>query len=126
MKIKFALIPGEHIHEVHDLSITLKNAMEAGEMRKVDQITHELLSLTDKKYSLSLSEENWHKMIEWVRGFDRSFMSNYIIEKPQLERIIASGLTTSFVDIAGVVEHALRDEGVVLQLPFDEEDEDVC
>ncbi len=126
MKIKIALIPGEHIREAHSLSITLKNAMEAGEMRKVDQITHELLSLTDKEYSLSVSEENWHKMIEGVRRFDKSFMSNYIMEKPQLERIIASGLTTSFADIAGVVEHALRDEGVVLQLPFDEENDNVC
>lgn len=124
MKIKIALISGEHIREAHDLSITLKNAMEAGEMRQVDQTTHELLSLTDKDCSLSVSEENWHKMIEQVRSFDVTFKSDYIMERPQLERIMAAGLTTSFVDIASVVEHALKNEGAVLQLPFDDEEDD--
>ena len=57
MKIKIALIPSEHTSKAQDLSSKLQNAMEAGEMSAVDQLTEELISLTDSEYSLSLPEE---------------------------------------------------------------------
>jgi hypothetical protein len=125
MKIKIALIPSEHISKVQDLSVKLQSAMEAGEMRAVDQTTEELLSLTDKDYSLSLPEEYWHQLIEKVRSFDGNFKSEYIMAKPQLEMIIAAGVADSFADVASVVEQVLKTGGVVLQLPFEEGDDDV-
>ena len=57
MKIKIALIPSEHTSKAQGLSSKLQNAMEGGEMSAVDQLTEELISLTDSEYSLSLSEE---------------------------------------------------------------------
>jgi hypothetical protein len=125
MKIKIALIQSEHIDDAQELSVKLQEAMEAGEMRAVDQATEKLLSLTDKDYSLSLSEEYWHQLIEKVRRFDGNFTSDYIMEKPQLEMIIAAGVAESFADVASVVDHALKNESVVLQLPYEEEDDDV-
>ena len=125
MKIKIALIPSEHISKAQDLSSKLQNAMEAGEMSAVDQLTEELISLTDSEYSLSLSEEYWHQLIEKVRTSDDDFKSDYIMAKPQLETVIAADVTESFADVTGVVEQALKTDGVVLQLPFEEEDTDV-
>lgn len=125
MKIKIALIPSEHTSKAQDLSSKLQNAMEAGEMGAVDQLTEELISLTDSDYSLSLTEEYWHQLIEKVRSFDDDFKSDYIMAKPQLETIIAAGVAEAFADVSGVVELALKADGVVLQLPFEEEDADV-
>ena len=125
MKIKIALIPSEHTSKAQDLSSKLQNAMEAGEMSAVDQLTEELISLTDSKYSLSLSEEYWHQLIERVRSSDNDFKSDYIMAKPKLETIIAADVAESFTDVSGVIEQALKTDGVVLQLPFEEEDADV-
>lgn len=125
MKIKIALIPSEHTSKAQDLSSKLQNAMGAGEMSAVDQLTEELISLTDSEYSLSLLEEYWHQLIEKVRSSDDDFKSDYIMAKPQLETIIATGVAESFADVSGVIEQALKADGVVLQLPFEEEDADV-
>ena len=125
MKIKIALIPSEHTSKAQDLSSKLQSAMEAGEMSAVDQLTEELISLTDSEQSLSLSEEYWHQLIEKVRSFDDDFKSDYIIAKPQLEKIIAAGVAEAFADVSGVVELALKADGTVLQLPFEGEDADV-
>lgn len=125
MKIKIALIPNEHTSKAQDLSSKLQNAMEAGEMSAVDQLTEELISLTDRGHSLSLSEENWHQLIDKVRSFDVDFKSDYIMARPQLETIIAAGVAETFADVSGVVELALKADGVVLQLPFEEEEADV-
>ncbi len=120
MKIKIALIPSDHTSKAQDLSTKLQNAVDAGKMRAVDQLTEELISLTDSEYSLSLPEEYWHLLIEKVRASDNDFKSDYIITKPQLETIIAAGVAESFADVSGVVEQALIADGVVLQLPFEE------
>jgi len=125
MKIKIALIQTEHTSKAQDLSSKLQNAMEAGEMSTVDQLTEELISLTDNEYSLSLSEEYWHQLIERVRSSDNDFKSDYIMAKPKLETIIAADVAESFTDVSGVIEQALKTDGVVLQLPFEEEDADV-
>lgn len=125
MKIKIALIQSEHTSKALDLSSKLQNAMGAGEMSAVDQLTEELISLTDSKYSLSLSEEYWHQLIERVRSSDNDFKSDYIMAKPKLETIIAADVAESFTDVSGVIEQALKTDGVVLQLPFEEEDADV-
>lgn len=125
MKIKIALIPSEHTSKAQDLSSKLQNAMEAGEISAVDQLTEELISLSDCEYSLSLSEAYWHQLIEKVRTSDDDFKSDYIMAKPQLETVIAADLAESFADVSGVVEQALKTDGVVLQLPFEEEDTDV-
>ena len=125
MKIKIALIPSEHNSKTQTLSSKLQNAMEAGEMSVVDQLTEELILLTESEYSLSLSEEYWHQLIEKVRATNDDFKSDYIMAKPQLETIIAAGVAESFADVSGVIELVLKADGVVLQLPFEEEDTDV-
>lgn len=125
MKIKIALVPSEHINKAQDLSIKLQSAMETGEMSVVDQITGALLSLTDKDYSLSLSLEFWHRLIEVVRYFDGDFKSNYLITKPQLDTLISAGVAESFADVLSIIEQALKTDGVVLQLPFEEDNADV-
>lgn len=125
MTIKIALIPSEHTSKAQDLSSRLQSAMEAGEMSAVDHLTEELLSLTDNKYSLSLSEAYWHQLIERVRSSDNDFKSDYIMAKPQLETIGAAGVAESFANVSDVVEQALKADGVVLQLPCEEEDVDV-
>ncbi len=125
MKIKIALIPSEHTSKAQGLSSKLQNAMERGEMSAVDQLTEELVSLTDSKYSLSLPEEYWHRLIEKVRNSDNDFKSDYIMAKPQLEKIITAGVAEAFADVSVVIEQALKADGVVLQLPFEEEDADV-
>lgn len=122
MKIKIALIPSEHTSMAQDLSAKLQISMEAGEMGAVDQLTEELISLTVNDYSMSLTEKYWHQLIEMVRRFDDDFKSDYIMTKPQLKSIIAAGAAESFADVSGVVEQALKTEGVVLQLPYEEED----
>lgn len=121
MKIKIALIPSEHISKARDLSLKLQNAMEAGEMDAVDRFTEELILLADSEYSLSMLEECWHQLIEKVRFSDGDFKSDYIMTKPQLETVVAADVTESFSDVAGVVERALKNDSVVLQLPFEEE-----
>jgi len=125
MKIKIALIPSEHISKAESLTRKLMTAMEAGEMSVVDETTEALLSLTDKDYSPSLSEEYWHRLIEKVRSFDEDFKSEYLMAKPQLETIITAGVAESFTDVVSVIEQALKTDGIVLQLPFEEEDVDV-
>ena len=125
MKIKIALIPSEHTSKAQDLSTKLQNAMESGKMSAVDQLTEELISLTDSEYSLSLSEGYWHQLIEKVRSSDDDFKSDYIMAKPQLETMIAAGVAESFTNVSGVVEQALKADVVVLQLPVEEEDADV-
>ena len=125
MKIKIALIPSEHTCKAQDLSTKLQNAMEAGEMSTVDQLTEELISLAEQEYSLFLTEEYWQQLIKKVRASDDNFKSDYIIAKPQLETIIAASVAESFSDVLGVVEQALKIDGVILQLPFEEEDIDV-
>lgn len=125
MKIKIALISSEYASKAQDLSTNLQNAMEAGEMSTVDQLTKELISLAEQEYSLSLTEEYWQQLIKKVRASDDNFKSDYIIAKPQLETIIAASVAESFSDVLGVVEQALKIDGVILQLPFEEEDIDV-
>ena len=125
MKIKIALIPSEHTSKAQGLSSKLQNAMEGGEMSAVDQLTEELISLTDSEYSLSLSEEYWYQLIEKVRCSDDDFKSDYIMAKPQLETVIAADVAESSADVTGVVEQALKTDSVVLQLPFEEEDTNV-
>ena len=125
MKIKIALILSEYASKAQDLSTKLQNALEAGEMSTVDQLTEELISLAEQEYSLSLTEEYWQQLIKKVRASDDNFKSDYIMAKPQLETIIAASVAESFSDVLGVVEQALKIDGVILQLPFEEEDIDV-
>ncbi|RCW90408.1 hypothetical protein [Marinomonas foliarum] len=125
MKIKIALMPIEHISQAQALSIKLEDALEKGAMSTVDEVTEVLISLSDSKHSLSLPEDYWHKFIKKVRAYDDHFMSDYIMDKPQLEVIIAADVVESFTDVSGVVEHALKIDGVVLQLPFEEGSADV-
>lgn len=125
MKIKIALILSEYASKAQDLSTKLQNAMEAGEMSTVDQLSEELISLAEREYSLSLTEEYWQQLIKKVRASDDNFKSDYIMAKPQLETIIAASVAESFSDVLGVVEQALKIDGVILQLPFEEEDIDV-
>jgi adenosyl cobinamide kinase/adenosyl cobinamide phosphate guanylyltransferase len=125
MKIKIALISSEYASKAQDLSTNLQNAMEAGEMSTVDQLTEELISLAEQEYSLSLTEEYWQQLIKKVRASDDNFKSDYIMAKPQLETIIAASVAESFSDVLGVVEQALKIDGVILQLPIEEEDIDV-
>ena len=113
MKIKIAL--------VQSLSIKLKNAMEAGEMRTVDQLSEELISFTDKEYSLSLSEDYWYQLIEKVRGIDGAFTSDYLMAKQQLKTIISAGIAEMFADISRVIEQAFKTDGIILQLPIEED-----
>ena len=125
MKFKIALIPSKHIRKAQDLSTKLQNAMEAGEMGDVDQLTEELTSLADSEYSLFLLDECWHQLIEKVRNFDDGFKSDFIMAKRQLRTIIATDVTDSFAEITDIVEQALMADGAVLQIPFEEEDADV-
>lgn len=125
MKIKIALIPSKHNSKAQDLSTKLQGAMETGEMSAVDQLTEDLISLTDSEYSLSLSEEYWHQLIEKVRASHDDFKSDYIMAKPQLETIFAADVAESFADVSSVVEQALKTQGVILQLPYEEEETDV-
>ena len=125
MKFKIALIPSKHISKAQDLSAKLRNAIEAGEMGDVDQLTEELTSLADNGYSLFLPEEYWHQLIGKVRIFDDDFKSDFILARPQLKTIIATDVTESFSKISDILEQALMADGAVLQLPFEEEDADV-
>lgn len=125
MKIKVALIPNKYTIKAQVLSSRLQNAMEAGEMSVADSLTEELFSLMDSKYSLSISEEYWLQVIKKIRSFNDDFKSNYIIAKPKLEMIIASNLAESFADVSNIVKQALKYDGVILQLPFEEENTDV-
>lgn len=125
MRIKIGLIPSEYANNAQELSLKLQSAVEIGEMIKVDQITEELISLIDKEYSLSLSEKSWHLFIEKIRTFDKGFISDYLIVKPQLEIIIASDVSKLSSDAVSVFEHALNTNGIVLQIPFEEEITDV-
>jgi len=125
MKIKFAVIPSEHISNAQDISRKLQCAMESGEMSAVNQFTEALISLTDGEYSLSLTDEYWYRLIVNVRKIYGDFKSYYIVTKPQLETILAADEAELFADVSAVVQHALSTEGVVLQLPFDEEEIDV-
>jgi hypothetical protein len=123
MKIKVALIPSEHRCKAQNLSFKLQSAIETGEMKVVDEITEKLLSLTDKNYSQSLSEEFWHQLIEKIRSYNGNFKSDYLMTKPQLEMIITAGVAESYADVTRVVEQALKTDSAVLQLPFEEEDD---
>ena len=125
MKIKIALISSEHSSKAQELSVKLHKAMEAGEMDTVDFLTFELISLTDPEYSLSLIEEYWHQLLEKIRSFDGDFKSDFIMDKPQLKIIIAADVADSFADVSAIVMQALKTDGVLLQLPFEEENTDV-
>jgi len=125
MKIKIALICSENISEARGLSVKLQNAMEVGEMRTVDQTTEKLLSLTDKIHSLSMSEENWHRLIRQLRDIDGHFKSDYIIDKLHFDEIRVAGLAVSYADIVSMIDYALKNESVILQLPYEEDDNDV-
>lgn len=125
MKIKIALIPRELTSKAQVLSSKLQNAMEEGEMSAVDQLTEELISLSEREHSLSLTEEYWHQLIEKVRASNNDFKSTYIMAKWQLEMIVAVGVAEAFSDVSSVVELALKADGVVLQLPFEEGGTDV-
>lgn len=125
MKIKFALIPNEYASKAQEFSDKLQIAMDSGDMSAVDQLTEELMLLTDNEYSLSLTEKDWHQFIEKIRCFDGEFKSDYIIGKPQLETIVAASVAEPFANALSVVEQALKTGGVILQLPFEGEDTDV-
>lgn len=125
MKIKLALIPSKHAGRAQDAATRLQGAMEAGEMHAVDQLAEELISLTDSRYSLSLTESDWHLLIEKIRDYDDGFRSDYIMDRQQIEKIVAAGLPELFANVSGIVEEASRTDGVVLQLPFEDEDADV-
>lgn len=123
MKIKFALISKDNISDAQELSIKLQGALEAGEMRAVDQTTKELLLLTDKNPSLSFSEQYWHQLIEEVRSFNENFKTDFLITEPQLKMIIAADVTESFADVVSIVNQALKTDGFILQIPFETVDD---
>ena len=70
------------------------------------------------------TEPTENRLVKSVKVND-NFKSDYIMAKPQLETIIAASVAESFSDVLGVVEQALKIDGVILQLPFEEEDIDV-
>jgi hypothetical protein len=122
MIIRIALIRREHISEAHELANMLQKVMEAGQMRDVDQTTRKLLALTNKKHSISISEESWHKLISSVRHINADFKSDYLIEKKQIQIILSANLGALYNDVVDVMKEALELESVVLQLPLEEED----
>ena len=125
MNIKIALISAAHANRAESLSTELQSAVEAGEMECVDRLTEELLLLIDRAYSSSLSEESWQQMMEKIRTLDDGFKSDYLLTKLHLETMVAAGIEQAFVDVVAIVKKALTSDGVVLQLPYEENDDDV-
>ena len=125
MNIKIALISAAHANRAESLSTELQSAVEAGEMESVDRLTEELLLLIDRAYSSSLSEESWQQMMEKIRTLDDGFKSDYLLTKLHLETMVAAGIEQAFVDVVAIVKKALTTDGVVLQLPYEENDDDV-
>ena len=123
MKIKIAPIPSERVAKARELSENLVKAMEAGEMQTVDEMADNLLSLADKKHCASISEESWHWMISSIRKIDDHFRADYLIGKKQLEMIVSAGLTDLQGDVETAMRKALEYRGVVLQLPYEVEDD---
>ena len=125
MKIKIAPIPSERVAKARELSEKLAKAVEAGEMQTVDQIADHLLSLADKIHCASISEESWHRMISSIRKIDDRFRSDYLIEIKQLEMIVSAGLPDLHGDVETAMRKALEYRGVVLQLPYEMEDDSI-
>ena len=125
MNIKIALISAAHANRAESLSAELQSAVEAGEMESVDRLTEELLLLIDRAYSSSLSEESWQQMMEKIRTLDDGFKSDYLLTKLHLETMVAAGIEQAFVDVVAIVKKALTTDGIVLQLPYEENDDDV-
>lgn len=121
MKIKVALIRSEHFTEAYELTEILQRAMNVGDMYAVDQTTEKLLFLVDKEYSVLITNLLWHQLISSIRNIFVDFKSDYLIEQSQLEIIMSAGLGAKYKNVIEVMEMALELKGIVLQLPYEEE-----
>jgi hypothetical protein len=122
MIVKIAMVSCEHASEAKELSAKLKGAVEVGNMQIVDESARKLSALTDKKYSVLLSEESWRQLLTSVRESDKDFEANYLIDRSQLETIASAKLTAEYDDVIEIVQKALKIESIVLQLPCEEEE----
>lgn len=79
MRIRFAIVSLDLLAQIRAEVDILLRAVNAGDMDGVDAATEHLLELTVDCRSIDLSEDEWRRFLNEIRGKNPEFKSNYLI-----------------------------------------------
>ena len=122
INIKFAVIPPEHTVQAQEYAAMLRDAVQAGKMRTIDETAAQLILLADPVYTCSFPETYWKDILHTIRSVHPEFRADYILNTDILKTLIDSAVLTSYADAVRIITQALAVKGAVMQLPFDDED----
>lgn len=121
MIVRLIIVPKEELPLVELLTDQLVNAVNIGDMSVVDQLTNQLLSLTNGNRSLTMMEDTWNDLLIILRALDKSYRSDYIISDHALMIKVLSENEGLSADIQHFLKLALIKDCVILQLPLENE-----
>lgn len=79
MKIRFSIISPDLLVEVRAGVEMLVQAVNVGDMDKMDNATTNLLSLTSACHSIELTEKEWRFFLDEIRSKNPAFQSGYLL-----------------------------------------------
>ncbi|QIE30201.1 hypothetical protein [Caballeronia sp. SBC2] len=97
MRIRFSIINPDILAQVCSEVDTLLDAVNAGDMERVDSATEKLLLLTGNCRSTDLSEEEWRVFLDGIRSKNPAFESSYILPGSVCATIFPAVTANDFV-----------------------------
>jgi len=79
MTVRLVIIQNNDLASVSPVVEKLRNAVDAGNMKSMNDATGKLLSLTDGKQSVDISEAEWRKFTAKIRTKNPGFKADYIL-----------------------------------------------
>jgi hypothetical protein len=107
MRIRFSIIRPDIHEQVRTGVDELRDAVNAGDMDRVDAATAKLIALTADCHSVDLSEEQWRGFLDGSRQKLPEFQSGYLL---------SGEVCSDILPTVGSDDH-------VLELPIDEDAE---
>jgi hypothetical protein len=119
--VVIAIVEADKQEEAYMLAHNLREAVNKGKMRRVDEISEHLLGLGQSDGQIKITASLWKDFLAALRATDDSFESSYIFDEKQIQVILAAHLDKRYGEILAVVEKAHASNALVLELPFEPE-----
>ena len=118
MSILIAVVENKQA-EAKNLADLLAQAIDNGDIAETDRYTKDLLLLANQESSLELPIAAWQQFIEIVRKIKPGFISSYLLDKEDIDIIMAAKLPDNCISIKALAEIAKSKNARLLQLPID-------
>ena len=117
MSVLVALIE-QKLAEAKNLADLLVKAVDNGDITETDQYANELSLLINRESCLELPAAAWQGFLDAVRKIKPEFISSFLLEKEDMDVILAASLPDDSISVKALAEIAQFKHFLILELPL--------